>query len=115
MKVKMVLIGMAAGLLLPLAAGSAAAVSDPGLGQAGERAPTAENFWLDDHDCDKSPSRFHECKHRMCDSDDEKHGRMKHDKDGEWEDHGGRCDRDDRHRWCDNDDHGKHRLKHDKD
>jgi hypothetical protein len=50
MKVRLTLIGMAAGLVLPLAAANAGAVVDPGPNRAGagadlERgAPSAENF-----------------------------------------------------------------------
>jgi hypothetical protein len=84
MKVGLALIGMVAGLVLPLAAANARAVLDPGLNQAGagadlERgaAPTAENFGRNEGDgnqgtgngcdcgdhgdhgkkCDKSPSK----------------------------------------------------------
>ena len=48
MKIRPIVIGMAAGLLLPLAGANARAVFDPGLNQAGvpisSAAPTAENF-----------------------------------------------------------------------
>ncbi|MFI4869925.1 MAG: hypothetical protein ACHQDD_11345 [Steroidobacterales bacterium] len=107
MNVRLILIGMAAGLLLPLAAANAGAVFDPGLNQAGAgtdlgrgAAPTAENFWrtLDedndhkgDHDrkCDKSPSKNDDCDH----------GDNDHDKDH-------KCDKDDHNGKCDKDDHG---------
>jgi hypothetical protein len=80
MKVRLTLIGMAAGLVLPLAAANAGAVVDPGLNRAGagadlkRGAPSAENFGRDEnenngpehrcgrhHDCgpppDKSPCK----------------------------------------------------------
>ena len=97
MKVRLILVGVAAGLLLPLAAANAGAVLDPGLRQVGAgtdvgrgAAPIAQNLWRsvgddndhdkDDHDrkCEKSPSkdRDNDCK---CDKDD----------------HNGKCDKDD--------------------
>jgi hypothetical protein len=122
MKIRSIIIGLVAGMILPLAGANAGAVFDPGLNQAGAAtdlargvAPTAENFGLTEHDCDKSRSDPHECKQRKCDKDDESRGRMKHDKDGEWEDHHGRCNRDDNHRWCDKGDHDGRHLKHEKD
>jgi hypothetical protein len=106
MKLRLILIGMAAGLLLPLAAANAGAVFDPGLIQTGAgtaldrgAAPTAENFGRKDEDkgdhdrgdhdrkCDKSPIG----KDRDCDRDD------KHD-------HDRKCDRDDKNGKCDKDD-----------
>ena len=116
MNIRPIVLGMVVCLMIPLAGATA--------GSAGDNlergvAPTAENFWLDggggdNGNCDKSPSSYHEC-HRKCDQKDEKGGHMKHDKDGGWEDHEGRCDRDDNHRWCDKGDHDRHHLKHDKD
>ena len=59
MKVRLILIGMAAGLLLPLAAANAGVVFNPGLSQVGAgtgvgrgAVPIAENFWrtVGDHD-----------------------------------------------------------------
>ena len=77
MNVRLTLIGMVTGLLLPLAAANAGAVFNPGLTQSGAGAdlvrgttPSAGNFGRDgdedkcdkdhdrdDHRCDKSPSR----------------------------------------------------------
>ena len=75
MNVRLILIGMVTGLLLPLAAANAGAVFNPGLTQTGagadlERgaAPTAKNFGRDwdenkgdkgdnDHKGDKSPCK----------------------------------------------------------
>jgi hypothetical protein len=86
MKIRPIVIAMAAGLLLPLAGANARAVFDPGLNQAGvpisSAAHTAQNFGRTenegtgdkdrkcddgDHsdrghpgdDCDKSPSKPH--------------------------------------------------------
>ena len=83
MKIRPIVVGMAAWLLLPLAGANARAVFDPGLNQAGvpisSAAPTAENFGRIqtenqaaqsptpprpppcDHRgrCDKSPSKPH--------------------------------------------------------
>ena len=57
MKVRLILLGMVAGLVLPLAAANAGAIFDPGLKQAGasadlERgaAPTAENFGRNEYE-----------------------------------------------------------------
>lgn len=76
MKVRLILIGMAAGLVLPLAAPNAGAVVDPGLNRAGagadlERgaAPTAENFGRQENEdnqgnkCDKGDKgdKCHRC------------------------------------------------------
>ena len=98
MKVRLILVGVAAGLLLPLAAANAGAVLDPGLSQVGAGTDigrgatlTAEKFGRSedenkgdngDHDrkCDKSPSKDdHDC----CDKDDHKGkcGKDDHDKD----------------------------------
>jgi hypothetical protein len=112
MNIRPIVLGMVVCLMIPLAGATAGSAGDnlgPGV------APTAENFWLSEPDCDKSPSDYHECKHRKCDKNDESHNRMTHDKDGEWKDHEGRCDRDDNHRWCDAKDHDSKHLKHDKD
>src|ERR1700674_244413 len=129
MKVRLILTGMIAGLLVPLAAANGGTVFNPGLNQAGAgidlargAAPIADNYWRTvdkddkgdhDKDCDKSPSKDQDCHkpkcdkddpshkcdkddhHRKCDKNDERHNRMRHDKDGEWEDHIGKCDRDD--------------------
>ena len=86
MKIRPIVIAMAAGLVLPLAGANARAVFDPGLNQAGAGADlqrgaahTAENFGRTedegtgdkdrkcddgdhgdhDDDCDKSPSKPH--------------------------------------------------------
>ena len=75
MKIRLILIGMAAGLVLPLAAANAGAVVDPGLNQAGAgtdlqrgAVPPAENFGRneDEHKGDPSDSDHrgdheHEC------------------------------------------------------
>ena len=84
MKIRPIVVGMAAWLVLPLAGASARAVFDPGLNQAGvpisSAAPTAENFGriqtenqgamnppppppprCRDHSCDKSRSKPHCC------------------------------------------------------
>ena len=75
MKVRLILIGMVAGLLLPLAAANARTVFDPGLTQSGAGAdvvrgttPSAGNFVRDgdedkgDHQCDKDHDRDdHRC------------------------------------------------------
>jgi hypothetical protein len=115
MKVRLILIGMAAGLLLPLAAANAGAVFNPGMSQVGAgtdvgrgTAPIAENFWraVGDHDdndndhgkgdcdhkCDKSPS-----KNRGHDCDNGNHGNGNHGKghDCDKDDHNGNCDKDD--------------------
>lgn len=123
MKLRLIFIGMAAGLLLPLAAANAGAVFDPGLSQVGAStdlgrgaAPIAENFWRTtdkdcdkddkcdhDHDrkCDKSPS-----KDRDCDRDD--HHDHDHDRDDQDHDKGHKCDKDDHDGKCDKDDHKDH-------
>jgi hypothetical protein len=112
-KLRLILIGMAAGLLLPLAAANAGAAFDPGLSQVGAStdlgrgaAPIAENFWRttgQDNDCDKDDKCDHDhdrkcdkspSKDRDCDRD-EHHD---HDKDR-------KCDKDDHNGKCDKDDH----------
>ena len=99
MKVRLILIGMAAGLVLPLAAANAGAVLDPGLTQAGAgtdlqrgAAPTAENFGRNededkgDHQGDNDHRGDND---RNCERSD--HG----DHDGDHRDH------DDKDRDCD--------------
>ena len=75
MNVRLILIGMVTGLLLPLAAANAGAVFNPGLTQSGAGAdlvrgttPSAGNFGRDgdedkgDHQCDKDHDRGdHRC------------------------------------------------------
>jgi hypothetical protein len=81
MNVRLILIGMVAGLVVPLVAANARAVFDPGVTRTGagadlERgaAPTAENYWRtvdedndhkgdNDRKCDKSPSKDDDCDH----------------------------------------------------
>src|ERR1700681_2962182 len=81
MKVRLILTGMIAGLLVPLAAANGGTVFNPGLNQAGAgidlargAAPIADNYWRTvdkddkddkgdhDRDCDKSPSKDRDCK-----------------------------------------------------
>ena len=99
MKIKLILMGMAAGLLLPLAAANAGAGFAPGLNQAGatdlERgAPIAGSFWRsggDDNDHDKD------------DKDHKGDHKCRHGDDG---DHGDCCDHDGDHdNWLDKGDH----------
>ena len=101
MKLRLIFIGMAAGLLLPLAAANAGAVFDPGLNQVGAgidlargAAPIADNYWRTvdkdkddkgdhdkgdhDRDCDKSPSKDRDCNDH---DKDDKHHDKDHDKD----------------------------------
>ncbi len=107
MKLRLILIGMAAGLLLPLAAANAGAVFDPGLSQAGAStdlgrgaAPIAENFWRStDDNCDKDDKCDHD---RKCDKSPSK------DKDHDCDhDKGHKCDKDDQNGKCDKDDQKK--------
>jgi hypothetical protein len=79
-KIRPIVIAMAAGLVLPLAGANARAVFDPGLNQAGAGADlgrgtahTAENFGRTESDGNKDPKRNH------CD-------------DGDRSDHGSRGD-----------------------
>ena len=118
MKIKMILLGMAAGLLLPLAAANAGAVFDPGLSPIGAgtdlgrgAAPIAENFWrtVGDHDCDRDDKCDHD-HDRKCDKSPSKgsdhdcdHG--DHDRD-HYKDQ--KCDKGDYNGKCDKDDYDKH-------
>jgi hypothetical protein len=84
MKIRPIVIGMVAGLILPLIGANAQAVFDPGLNPAGagadlERgaAPSAENFGRSENNdkgdhCDKGDN----CRHRCEDGD---HGDKGHD------------------------------------
>ena len=113
MNVRLILIGMAAGLLLPLAAANAGAVFDSGLSQVGasadlgrRAAPIAENFWRTDHDCDKDDKCDHD-HDRKCDkspSRDSDHD-CDHDRD-HYKDQ--KCDKGDYNGKCDKDDYDKH-------
>jgi hypothetical protein len=128
-KLRLILIGMTAGLLLPLAGANAGAVFDPGLSQVGAStdlgrgaAPIAENYWRStDHDCDKDDKcdRDHDrkcdkspSKDRDCDRDDRDHGdhdRDDHDRDHDHDyDKDRKCDKDDHDGKCDKDDHKDH-------
>jgi hypothetical protein len=87
MNVRLILIGMVTGLLLPLAAANAGAVFNPGLTQSGAGAdlvrgttPSAGNFGRDgdedkgdkgdDHKCDKdNKGDDHKCEKSPCDKD----------------------------------------------
>jgi hypothetical protein len=87
MKIRPIVIGMVAGLILPLIGANAQAVFDPGLNPAGagadlERgaAPSAENFGRSENDdkgdhCDKG-DKGDNCRHRCEDGD---HGDKGHD------------------------------------
>ena len=98
MKIKPVVIGMVAWLLLPLAGANAPAVSDPGLNQAGAgadlqlgAAQTAENFGRKENE-DKSDEGAKDDKDRKrhhCDDGDHSDG-------GDRGDHSDRGDRGDR-------------------
>jgi len=97
MKIKPVVIGMVAWLLLPLAGASAPAVSDPGLNQAGAgadlqrgAAQTAENFGRKENE-DKG-DKDHKGKH--CDDGDHGDG-GDHGDHSDRGDHGGRGGHDD--------------------
>jgi hypothetical protein len=100
MKLRLILIGVVAALVLPLAAANAGAVLDPGLNWAGagadlERgtAPTAENFGRqEDEDKDDQHHKHHKC-HR-----DDKGDHANWDDRGDKDDHC--CDRDDRGDKC---------------
>jgi hypothetical protein len=92
MKIKPVVIGMVAWLLLPLAGANAPAVSDPGLNQAGAGADLqrgaaypAENFGRkESEDKDDKDGKDHKGKH--CDDGD-------HSDRGDHSDHSDRGDR----------------------
>jgi len=95
MKIKPVVIGMVAWLLLPLAGANAPAVSDPGLNQAGAgadlqrgAAQTAENFGRKETE-DKGDKDGKDHKGKHCDDGD-------HSDRGDRSDHSDRGDHGDR-------------------
>ncbi len=105
MKIRPIVIAMAAWLLLPLAGASAPAVSDPGLHQAGAGADLqrgaahpAENFGRkESEDKDDKGDKDHKGKH--CDDGD--HGDGDHGDRGDHSEHGDRGGRGDHDDDCD--------------
>jgi len=96
MRIRPIVIGIVACLVLPLAGANARAVFDPGPNPAGAGAdlehgvaPTAENFWRDDH-CDKDHDGDHDDKDHKSDKDDHCH----HCDDGDHDDKGDKDHRD---------------------
>jgi hypothetical protein len=108
MNIRLILIGMVTGLLLPLAAANSGALSDPGLTQTGAGAefvlgttPSAGNFGRDedqdkddkDHGgdrCDKDHHDNYKCGH-PCDKDHHDNDKCGHPCDKDRDDH--KCDK----------------------
>ena len=104
MRIRPIVIGLVAGLILPLAGANAQTIFDTGLNPVGAGvdlqrgvAHTAENFWRDDH-CDKDHDRDQGDKDHKTDKTD------KTDKDDHCQHHCDDGDHDDRG----NKDHGDH-------
>jgi hypothetical protein len=98
MKIRLILIGMVTGLVLPLAASNAGALLDPGLTQSGAGAdfvrgatPSAGNFGRDEDDKDNKDDKDH--RGDQCDKDHRDDYKCGHpcDKDHDHNDH--KCDK----------------------
>jgi hypothetical protein len=111
MRIRPIVIGLVAGLILPLAGANAQTIFDTGLNPVGAGvdlqrgvAHTAENFWRDDH-CDKDHDRDQGDKDHDRDQGDKDHDRDQGDKDHKT-DKTDKTDKDDHcQHHCDDGDH----------